>query len=205
MLVLDREVLILHKMENLGNRIYAERGQLLVASPGIVDPFFSRSVVFLLESDIDKGHIGLVLNHAMPLTMADLVPVWEDGKRWVMYNGGPVEMSRLFMLHTMGDRFRGSHEIAPGIFVGGKLKDVTEHLQREEADAGEVRFFLGYSGWEKGQLEAEIEAGDWAVKDITDPELLLEGDGSRYWRREVLELGTEYRHWSVMPETPQIN
>lgn len=192
-------------MENRLNKPIIQRGQLLVSSPAILEPVFSRSVVFILEAKQEKGYLGLVLNHPMPATMADLVPGWEKGGHWRIFNGGPVELSRLFMLHTMGDVFKGSHEIAPGIFIGGELKDVTDYLQHSDSEEGQVRFFMGYSGWEAGQLEAEIAEGSWTIKEISDPELLLVGEGVDYWRREVLDLGEVYRSWSVMPEAPQIN
>ncbi len=176
-----------------------------MASPAILDPVFSRSVVFLLEANPEKGYLGLILNRPMPATMGDLVPGWEKGKEWRMYNGGPVDMSRLFMLHTMGDTFKGSHELTEGVYVGGDLSDVTRHLRSREEEEGKVRFFMGYSGWEAGQLEAEFEQGSWAVKDISDPATLLVGSGVDYWRREVLDLGEDHRSWSVMPEAPQIN
>lgn len=181
------------------------RGKLLIASPEITELFFSRAVIYILESDVDKGYIGLVLNHQIPLTLGDLVTDWEAGKEWPMHCGGPVEMSRLFMLHTKGDEFEGSTEISPGLYVGGDLQDVCKQIEDGDSEESGIRFFMGYSGWEAGQLEAEIKAGDWVVADAGDVNELLKGDGTPYWRRYVLELGEEYRSWSVMPEAPQIN
>lgn len=130
---------------------------------------------------------------------------WDKGGDWPMFNGGPVDVSRLFLLHTVGATLQGSHEIAPGIFVGGNVKDVGQYMLNHHPDEEKIRYFLGYSGWEAGQLQAEIDAGDWVVADVSKADELLRGEGSRYWRNRVLELGEEYRHWSVMPEAPQIN
>ncbi|MDE5807367.1 MAG: YqgE/AlgH family protein, partial [Muribaculaceae bacterium] len=175
------------------------------AEPLLNQPYFKRSVVLLLEEDGDGGHIGLTLNVPTPVTLQDLFPDWEAGKKVRVYSGGPVEGDRLFMLHTLGDRFDGAQEIAKGLYVGADLNQVMEYIQEEENVEGKMRFFLGYSGWGKNQLATEIINHSWALAQPEDMAEALTGRGNEYWRREVERLGEEYRSWLVIPQNPEEN
>lgn len=185
--------------------ITPERGSLLIAEPMMKEAFFSRSVVLLLDVDKNQGHLGLVLNKETEITLHDLVPEFEAGSEIPIYAGGPVDMQRLFMLHTLGDRFKGSAEILPGIFVGGDLDDVANYMAVYGETEGRIRFFLGYSGWSRNQLEKEKANHSWAVNRQPDPENLLKESGDAYWRREVKNLGDKYRSWLMVPQDPSFN
>lgn len=137
--------------------------------------------------------------------MQDLFDLSEDALNVEVYSGGPVDGDRLFMLHTLGKQVEGSVEIANGIYVGGELTDIAAAVSSGAAVTGEMRFFVGYSGWGKGQLEDEIEGNFWAVSRDYDPELLLTGSGTHYWREEVGRLGERYRSWLMIPENPSDN
>ncbi len=180
-------------------------GKTLIAAPSLHDPHFYKSVVMILDSDPKEGYLGLVLNKPMSLTLADLIPDWKEGRDIPVYAGGPVEPSRLFMLHTLGDVFRGSKEIASGIYVGGRLDDISRYLQEHGLEEGSLRFFLGYSGWVAGQLEEEVLQGSWAVHDFPEASTVLWGEGDAYWRREVSSLDSEEKNWLLMPGPEQLN
>ena len=183
-----------------------EKGDVLIAAPLLDEPYFKRSVVFLLDApDGDGGHIGLTLNKATPVTLQDLFPQWKAGKNVRVYCGGPVESDRLFMLHTLGDRFDGSQEIAPGLYVGADLDQVMEYINSEEPIEGHIRFFLGYSGWSKDQLATEIINHSWALTKAGEMTEALTGSGNIYWRREVERLGSGYRSWLLIPQNPMDN
>lgn len=199
---MDLESLLFHP-DNTG--INPGAGKLLVASPLINEPFFKRGVVLVLDSDSKGGLMGLVLNKSSRLSLGDLMPGWKGGFRVPVYCGGPVETDRMFMLHTMPDIITDSTEILPGIFVGGNLKDMVEYINGGGESEGNFRFFLGYSGWLKGQLDSELEENVWALKKIADPHLLFSGTGNPFWRREVKDMGERYRGWLTVPEDPDLN
>lgn len=182
-----------------------EKGSLLVSEPMMSDPVFGRSVVLILEKDADHGFIGLVLNKKTDMTMGDLIPDWEMGKKVPVFSGGPVDPGRLFMLHTLGERLAGSHEVFPGIWVGGELRQIVDLIQKGEDVEGNMRFFMGYSGWTKGQLESEIRRNSWAVQPSLEPESILTGKGERYWQAEVERLGERFRSWLIVPTNPDMN
>lgn len=189
------------------NQIKPYQGSLLIADPLMRGEAFARSVVLIIDIDKDFGHLGLVLNKSTDLEMSDLMPEWPIERKVPVFSGGPVDHSRLFMLHTLGDLFEGSTEIIPGIFVGGNIEQIMEYINEGGELEGKMRFFLGYSGWTKGQLQQEIENDVWVVADDSDcnPESLFKGSGNEFWRREVERLGKDYRGWLVVPQDPSLN
>lgn len=184
-----------------------KRGSLLIAEPLMREDIFSRSVVLILDKDRDQGHLGLVLNKLTNLDLGDLIPELELERSVPVFSGGPVDQSRLFMLHTLGDVFEGSSELIPGIYVGGKIEDIAAYLSEGGETEGKIRFFLGYSGWIKGQLLGELNRNVWALANDaeSDSGRLLEGSGNAYWRREVELLGNDFRSWLVVPQHPSLN
>lgn len=182
-----------------------QKGDLLIAEPLLDEPYFKRSVILLLDEDNNQGHIGLALNKITPVSLQDLFPDWKAGAEVPVYSGGPVEADRLFMLHTMGDRFEGSMEVLPGLYVGAKLDDIIDYINNNRYADGNIRFFLGYSGWSRGQLTSEILKNTWALNPNPGHTDVLTGAEDLYWRREVRRLGEKYRSWLLVPSNPAFN
>ena len=182
-----------------------QKGDLLIAEPLLDEPYFKRSVILLLDEDNNQGHIGLALNKITPVSLQDLFPDWKAGAEVPVYSGGPVEADRLFVLHTMGDRFEGSMEVSPGLYVGAKLDDIIDYINNNRYADGNIRFFLGYSGWSRGQLTSEILKNTWALNPNPGHTDVLTGAEDLYWRREVRRLGEKYRSWLLVPSNPAFN
>ena len=182
-----------------------QKGDLLIAEPLLDEPYFKRSVILLLDEDNNQGHIGLALNKITPVSLLDLFPDWKAGAEVPVYSGGPVEADRLFMLHTMGDRFEGSMEVSPGLYVGAKLDDIIDYINNNRYADGNIMFFLGYSGWSRGQLTSEILKNTWALNPNPGHTDVLTGAEDLYWRREVRRLGEKYRSWLLVPSNPAFN
>lgn len=199
---MDLDALIYNGMTN--SKV-GERGEILIAEPLLTDPWFGRSVVLMLDRDKEGGRLGLTMNKVLPLSLADLFPDWPEASAVKVYQGGPVDRQRLFMLHTLGDAFGPSAEVCPGVYVGGETEKIMDYINRNLDTDGKVRFFMGYSGWTDGQLEGEIARKSWAVARPDTGSRLLEGEGDAYWRREVSALGEPYRAWLSVPENPMFN
>ena len=180
-------------------------GSLLISEPLMEDPYFARSVILLLDEPDDGGHFGLMINKLTSVTLKDLMPDWEYGHRIPIYCGGPVDMDRLFLIHNLGSRLGPCVEVIPGIFVGADIDQVISYLEEGGEAEGHLRFFLGYCGWSPGQLSAELSANTWTVNPHPDGAGLLNGNGVSYWRKEVRQLGEDYRSWLVVPENPSFN
>lgn len=180
-------------------------GNLIIADPLMKDPYFSRSVALILDNPADGGHLGLVMNKPAGVTLREIMPGWEKGGEIPIFCGGPVDLERMFLIHTLGDFFKDSHEVFDGVYVGADLDQIVDYIESGENTEGKLRFFLGYCGWSPGQLEEEIRSNSWAIQNNLDNRYLLEGYGPDYWRREVERLGKAYKNWLMVPRDPSYN
>lgn len=180
-------------------------GSLLISEPLMEDKYFSRSAILVLDEPEDGGHFGLILNKSTVMTLRDLMPDWEAGQKVQIYCGGPVDLERMFLLHTLGEQLGSSTEVLPGVYVGADLDKIIEYIEDGGEVEGKLRFFLGYCGWSPGQLAGELNRKSWAVNSLPQSYNLLKGEGFDYWRREVVDLGDDYRSWLVVPPDPSFN
>ena len=183
------------------NRKKVEIGNILIAEPFLEGKYFSRSVILIVEHD-DKGSIGFVLNKPMIYSTSDLVTEL-SGMEYPVYVGGPVEQNQLYYIHTHSELEDALH-IANGIYWGGDFGQLTRMLKEGNILPGEVRFFSGYSGWEAGQLNRELEENTWMVGDIACPDV-FELPNEHIWEKSMSELGGRYRIWSNFSKDPIMN
>ena len=167
------------------------RGQLLVASPTLGDPNFSRTVVLLLEHN-DEGAVGVVLNRPSELLVGGALPAWDTfaARPSVVFVGGPVAEGTAICL----GRSRGTDEV-----------DVLD-LERDPDDLApdQVRLFAGYAGWVPGQLEAEIAEDAWFVVDA-EPDDVLSDDPDGLWARVLRRQPDPLRLFALYPPSPSVN
>lgn len=180
-------------------------GSMLISEPLLDDNYFGRSAILVLDETAEDGHFGLILNKPTQMTLKDLIPDWNKGKKIPIYCGGPVDLERMFLLHTLGDVLGSTTEILPGVYVGADLDKIIDYIDHGGEVEGKLRFFIGYCGWSPGQLAGEINGKTWAVNSLPQCENLLSGQGIDYWHRQVEDLGEEYRGWLMVPEDPSLN
>ncbi|MBU8543523.1 MULTISPECIES: YqgE/AlgH family protein [Roseomonadaceae] len=165
-------------------------GQLLVAMPGMSDPRFARSVICLCAHSAE-GAMGLVLNQPLDnltfdqlLSQLGLDPV-PPARRIRLTQGGPVEGSRGFVLHTADWETEGSLEVMPGLALTANVE-----ILKAIAEGGGPReglLALGYAGWGPGQLDSELQQNAW-LSVPADEALLFEGAPDQLWRRALAKL-----------------
>ncbi len=183
------------------NRKNVERGDILVAEPFMSGDIFSRAVVYMVESS-SHGSMGLVLNKALDVGLSEIVKEAGDIHAPV-YCGGPVGREHLFYLHTYG-ALKGSVFVKDGVYFGGDFRELLEGLRTSRMEIDDIRFFAGYSGWESGQLEVELERNIWIVGDMNKSDLF----GNRrkdLWAHVLEMMGGKYKLWSYFPENPEWN
>lgn len=145
-------------------------GRFLLASSGIGDPRFSRTVILMVEHS-EKGALGFVVNvpaRQMLLTelmkRASLPAPTRDASIRVHY-GGPVQLEKVFLLHTPEVETVSTRPVLEGLSLS-----VDEAMFRR-IGAGEgprrYRIVQGYSGWGPGQLDRELEMSAWIVVKAT--------------------------------------
>lgn len=180
-----------------------KKGNLLIAEPSIIgDVSFNRSIVLLADHS-QEGSIGFILNKPLEYTINDLIPEIEANFR--VYNGGPVEQDNLYFIHKIPELIPNSIEISLGIYWGGDFNKVAELIANNSISEKNIRFFLGYSGWETNQLEKELQSNSWVVTENIYKKGIIEKDYQAFWKEKMLEFGGSYSIWSNAPENPSLN
>lgn len=178
------------------------KGHLLVAEPSIIgDVAFNRSVVLLADHS-EQGSVGFILNKVLDFTLKDLIP--DLDVNFKIYNGGPVEQDNLYFIHKVPDLIPESIEIANGIYWGGNFEAVQQLIEKKMINEKQIRFFLGYSGWDANQLNEELNSHSWIVTTNEDNDI-IERPYNSFWKDKMLQLGGEYVLWSNAPENPTYN
>lgn len=138
-------------------------GTLLVASPELGDPNFSRSVVLLLRHD-DSGAIGVVINRLTSLAPAKVFPELADGLgtySGTLYRGGPLAPSRvLFLVRGLAAATVQGPEIVDKVFLSADSESLPA-ITKFANGPDELRIYAGHAEWTAGQLESEIKHGAW--------------------------------------------
>ena len=147
------------------------KGRLLVATPGLHDPNFDRTVVLVLEHAAE-GAVGVVLNRPSEVRLSTPLPAWEAlaADPGVVFHGGPVQPGAAIGLARAAGPDVGGPGWSPVLGRLGTV-DLTAAPDELGAPVEEVRVFSGYAGWAPGQLEGEVAAAAWVVVDAepTDP------------------------------------
>jgi len=169
-------------------------GQILIAMPGMQDPRFFRSLVYLCAHSED-GAMGLIVNKcAEDLVWDDLfskldIEVTADvGPRPVHY-GGPVETGRGFVLHSADYHTENATLSVDDEVSMTATVDILQALAIGQGP-GQAIVTLGYAGWAPGQLESEIQRNGWLLC-APDSELLFGEDNNAKWDRALAKIGVD--------------
>lgn len=185
------------------NEVKIKKGQLLLSEPALLgENSFNRSVILLAEYSND-GTIGFILNKPLDFTIGDLIP--EINSSLTVYNGGPVEQDNLYFIHTVPNKIQNSVEISNGIYWGGDFESLKTLLNENELLKTEIRFFLGYSGWTKDQLESELNENSWLLTENKEKQNLLAKPTSDFWKQKIEAQGGDYILFANAPENPILN
>ena len=184
------------------NKLSPEKGSVLISEPFMTDEHFKRSVVYLCDHNED-GSFGFVMNNFLDISLSELVEDIANEEFKVSF-GGPVSPDNLFYVHTLKDELNGSYEVIPGLYTGGKFEDLIPLINTGVITPNEIRFFLGYSGWEAGQLDTELSVSSWIVGKTTVGGVLNAHDKD-LWKKLLDEMGGKFKMISNFPEDPSLN
>ncbi len=177
-------------------------GILLIADPFLKDPNFKRSVVFLCEHQ-EEGSFGFVLNRTYEYSLDELITGVEDLKIPVYY-GGPVQIDTIHFLHQYPLQIPGGFKVADDIYWGGDFETAIALLRAGDLDITRIRFYIGYSGWSKGQLTDELQEKSWLTVAATR-KLIFHKEINEIWRDALRHLGGDYEMMVNFPIDPQLN
>ena len=183
------------------------RGKFLIAAKHLRDGNFFKAIVLMLEHN-EEGAMGLVINRPMDVSLSEALSKHFDfpTTQHTLYCGGPVEENALLILHNSSDHDQEHQAIVPGVFVGTS-PDIFDRVVTSVTDEDpEFRFriFAGYSGWSAGQLEFEMERGDWFTVNA-DSRHVFEQDPYESWENVMESFHKEHRILPNQPPSPEWN
>jgi putative transcriptional regulator len=178
----------------------------LIAMPGLSDALFGRSVVFMCEHS-ERGALGLVINKPSDIRLPrlfekiDLPMGRADLHDTPVFQGGPVQTERGFVLHEAIDSAEGESIYASTLSIPGGLEMTTSKdvLEAMSSGAGPRKVFvtLGYASWAQGQLESEITENSWLTV-AADPAVIFDAPVHERYERAMALLGLQ--PWMLSPD-----
>jgi putative transcriptional regulator len=177
----------------------------LVAMPGMKDPYFQRSVIYVCEHN-DEGAMGIMISTPIDVTVANMLkqiqvelPIASQTTHSKsldepVLNGGPVSEDRGFILHNPKDQYQSSIQITGRVSVTTS-KDILAVLGTDAQPENYI-VALGYSGWSAGQLETELAENSWLTIEA-DPSVIFDTPVEERWSSAVGMLGFDIAQLSA--------
>ena len=162
-----------------------------------------RTVVLICRHNEEEGTFGFTLNKMYHQTLDELIPELA-GFELPIYLGGPVQIDTLHYLHQYPELLPDSQRVTEDVYWGGDFETLKALIKNQEIDTQKIKFFLGYSGWSKGQLNDELEEKTWlTVKG--NSKIIIDTEPDETWKGSLLLLGGKYEMLIHYPTDPQLN
>lgn len=180
-----------------------KQGNILISEPLMNDFHFGRSVILLIDHVEPEGSFGIIINKKLNASVSQIVDDFPDFEG-TAFLGGPVSENQLFFIHTLGEVIPESIPIIEGLYWGGNVETLKTLIATGIANDENTRFYLGYAGWDAGQLVSELVRNSWAVSNIT-VEQYLNIPPEQMWSTFVNKLGKPYEMWLRFPKNFEDN
>jgi putative transcriptional regulator len=168
-------------------------GQFLIASRGLLDPNFAKTVVLVVVHN-DEGAVGVILNRPTEVRLAEMVEELEgvEERPETVWVGGPVAHWQLVLLFRTELESEEDEPVFEDVYFSASRAVLEQLLEKNE----EFRVYAGYAGWSPGQLEQEIARGGWHVLP-GDPEMVFDPEPLSLWK-ELVTRGEA--RWVQLPD-----
>lgn len=184
------------------NNIVPKQGRVLISDPFLNDAYFKRSIVLLTEHS-QKGSVGFVLNKPVDVAINEIMTDFPAIDTSISV-GGPVGTDSVHYIHGLGKLIPNSVQITRDLWWGGDFDVVKELINEGAISSEQIRFFVGYSGWEPSQLEREISEDSWVVTEL-DSGIILNSRNKESWQEVLNILGGKFKLWTNFPENSGLN
>lgn len=185
------------------NKQIAVQGCVLLSDPFTQDSYFSRAAILLCRHN-KKETFGFVLTNYIEIDLHKLDENLPEIITKISF-GGPVEKDNLFYIHTFGKEIEGAEQIIDTLYFGGDYEMLFELIKADPKRIKDVRFFIGYAGWDFEQLNNEMKDHSWiAVTNITEKEI-LSTSSDHFWKDCMTKQGSKFEMISNFPLNPNEN
>mgnify|MGYP001170496570 CR=1 FL=1 len=169
----------------------------LIALPNMIDPIFKRSIIYICDENKD-GYMGLIINKPIANNNENIVDIGNiaSNKFSNIYFGGPVNINAGIIIHDNSYSTEGTNQISTNISLTSDKKIIDDIAINNGPD--NYKFFMGYSGWSPGQLEKEIENGDWILTSLDDKSIFNFSEEGK-WKKLFLDFGLDITLFSDSP------
>jgi putative transcriptional regulator len=137
-------------------------GKILVANEKLGDPNFAQSVILIVQFDREVGTVGLIINRQTEIPVSRVFPKVKQAAKDPVYMGGPLEITGVQALLRLPEKTNQAMHVTGDTYVTGN-QELIEKSVASQIDPSKFRLYLGYAGWARGQLEAEIQVGAWSL------------------------------------------
>jgi putative transcriptional regulator len=166
-------------------------GRFLVASRDLGDPNFAQAVILLLQYNDERGAMGLIVNRRSDVPLSRVMHDLDEAKSRtdLIYIGGPVELNSVVALLKSSSKPEGSNQVFGDVYLISS-KDLLQKTLASPATRDTFHAYLGYAGWEPGQLEHEVELGAWHIVPPDSAEV-FHSDPESVWPRLIRRTETQ--------------
>jgi len=171
------------------------KNHLLISAPHMKDDIFGHSVIYICEHNIE-GAMGLIFNKPMDgISLKNMNHIKSDppeNLKMKLYFGGPILVEKIIALHTNELKFENAIPLTNKISISSG-----EKIIRDSEGIINYKLFCGHSGWSPGQLEKEIENGDWLLQS-SKIDLLFNLPAEKIWENATKSLVVDITNLSTL-------
>ena len=186
---------------DFNSRINLKKGYLLVAQPLLIDSYFNRSVILICDHN-KNGTIGLQVNKPLKSNLKSIISkTLIDQKAFL---GGPVDKN-IFFLHKKNFSTDESIKINNDLFFSKNIDYIENLILNKKIQENQFKLFIGYSGWNSGQLEEELNENSWIVIPKFDINIIFSKDYKNIWKKVLNNSNKIHKMFSNYPINPRLN
>jgi putative transcriptional regulator len=177
-------------------------GRFLVASRDLGDPNFAKTVILLVHYSAEQGSVGLVVNKRTDVPISRVFHDLKEagGRKDPVYIGGPVELNSVLALLKSASKPVGADRVFGDVYLISN-KDLLTRTLASSAEETVFHTYIGYAGWQSGQLEHEVELGAWHVMPA-EVGTVFHADPDSVWERLIRRTETQIAR--VLTYTPPL-
>ena len=186
---------------NFNSGINLQKGYLLVAQPLLIDSYFDRSVILICDHN-KNGTVCLQINKISNQNLKTFTTKILLNEK--VFLGGPVDKD-IFFLHKKNITSNKSIKINSDLFFSRNINYLNNLIENKEIKKDQFKLFFGYSGWDKGQLQEELNENSWIVIPKFDLNIIFSNDFKNIWKDVLQKSSKRHKMFSNYPINPRLN